>query len=217
MNSLSRGCEPGPGAKKPREASIAAEGVTSKVAVKPWAAGVEGKLTRCIPDPAGELTQPARITALTVDAVPCTDAVTETFWDTLFVESEAVIVMVTLPEGAVLMAETVSTAEPEPPVIEVVSRLAATLEFAADALSVTVPVKPFTACTLIVYVAEAPAEMDCDVGLADNENSELPPPLPEPFTVRRGEITQAFAIRNSAASRSPNLRMNPLFSADAYG
>jgi hypothetical protein len=96
-------------------------------------------------------------------------------------------------------------------VIEVVSKLAATLEFAAEALSVTVPVKPFTACTLIVYVAEAPAVTDCDVGLADRENSELPPPLPEPLTVRRGEITQAFAMRNSAANRSANLRMNPLF------
>lgn len=53
--------------------------------------------------------------------------------------------------------------------------------------------------------------MDCEVGLADKENSELLPPLPEPFTVRRGEITQPFAMRNSAANSSANLRMNPLF------
>jgi hypothetical protein len=53
--------------------------------------------------------------------------------------------------------------------------------------------------------------MDCDVGLADKENSELLPPLPEPFTVRRGEITQPFAMKNSAANSSANLRMNPLF------
>lgn len=120
--------------------------------------------------------------------------------------------MVTLPEGAALVAETVRTAEPDPPVIEVVSRLAVTLEFDAEALSVTVPVKPFTACTLIVYVPAAPAEMDCDVGLADNENSELlPPPLPEPLTVRRGEITQPFAMKSRAANRSANLRMNSLF------
>src|SRR5512142_633467 len=120
-----------------------------------------------MPDPAGEFIHPAAATrALMVDAAACTDAVTETFWETLFVESEAVMVMVTLPEAAVLVAETVRTAEPEPPVIEVVSRLAATLEFAAAALSVTVPLKPFTACTLIVKVAEAPAVTDCDVGLA---------------------------------------------------
>ena len=172
-----------------------------------------GKLTRWTPDPAGEFTHPVVATsAAAVDAAPCTDAVTETFWEILFAVSEAVTVMVTLPEGAVLAAETVRTAEPDPPVIEVVSRLAVTLEFAAEALSVTVPVKPFTACTLIVYVPAAPAEMDCDVGLADNENSELlPPPLPEPLTVRRGEITQPFAMKSRAANRSANLRMNPLF------
>src|SRR5690349_11211094 len=53
--------------------------------------------------------------------------------------------------------------------------------------------------------------MDCDVGLADKENSELLPPLPEPFTVRRGEITQPFAMKNSAANSRASLRMNPLF------
>src|SRR6266853_3232910 len=53
--------------------------------------------------------------------------------------------------------------------------------------------------------------MDCEVGLADKENSELLPPLPEPPTVRRGEITQPFAMKNSAANSSANLRMNPLF------
>lgn len=166
-----------------------------------------------MPDPAGEFTHPAAATsAPAIDAAACTDAVTETFWETLFDVSEAVIVMVTLPEGAVPMAETVRTAEPEPPVIDVVSKLAVTLEFAAEALSVTVPVKPFTACTLIVNVAVPPAVMDCDVGLADKENSELrPPPLPEPLTLRRGEITQPFAMRNSVANRSANLRMNPLF------
>jgi hypothetical protein len=62
-----------------------------------------------------------------------------------------------------------------------------------------------------VNVAAAPAEMDCDVGLADKENSELLPPLPEPPTVRRGEITQPFAMKNNAANSNANLRMNPLF------
>jgi hypothetical protein len=187
------------------------EGVASKVAVKPWASGVKGKLTRWMPDPAGEFTQPAGTRALAIDAAPCTDAVTETSCETLFVVSEAVTVTVTLPEGVVLVVETVSTAEPEPPVIEVVSRLAATLELLEEALSVTDPVKPFTAWMLIVNVAAAPAETGCDVGSADKENSELLPPPPEPVTVRRGEITQPFATRNNVANSSANLRINPLF------
>lgn len=212
MNWLNGGCEVGAGEKKPREASMAlVEGVASKVAVKPWLSGAAGKLTRWIPDPAGEFTQPAGTSALAIDAAPCTDAVTETFCETLFAVSEAVTVMVTLPEGVPLLVETVRTAEPDPPVIVVVSKVATTLEFVEEALRVTVPVKPFTARTLIVNVAAAPAETDCDVGLADKENSELLPPLPEPLTVRRGEITQPFATRNSAANSSANLRMTPLF------
>jgi hypothetical protein len=212
MNWLSGGCGPGAGEKKPREASMAlVDGVASKVAVKPWASGVKGKLTRWMPDPAGEFTQPAGTIALAIDAAACTDAVTETFCETLFAVSVAVTVMATLPEGVVLVVETVRTAEPEPPVIVVVSKLAATLELAEEALRVTVPVKPFTARTLIVNVAAEPAETDCDVGLADKENSELLPPLPDPLTVRRGEITQPFATRNSAANSNANLRMTPLF------
>lgn len=188
------------------------DGVASKAAMKPWAPGVKGKLTRWMPDPAGEFTQSAAGTsAPAIAAAPCTDAVMETFCETLFAVSEAVTLTVTLPEGAVLVAETVRTAEPEPPVIEVLSKLAATVELAEEALRVTVPVKPFTARTLIVNVAAAPAATDCVVGLADKENSELLPPLPEPFTLRRGEITQPFATRNSAANSSANLRMTPLF------
>ena len=63
----------------------------------------------------------------------------------------------------------------------------------------------------MVNVAALPAETDCDVGLADKENSELLPPPPEPLTVRRGEITQPFATRNRVANNSANLRMTPLF------
>ena len=212
MNSLSCGCGPEAGEKKPREASMAlVEGVASKVAVKPWASGVRGKLTRWSPEPAGEFTQPAGTIAPALDAAACTDAVTETFCETLFAVSEAVTVMATLPEGVVLVVETVRTAEPEPPVIVVLSKLAATLELAEEALRVTVPAKPFTGRTLMVKVAAAPAETDCDVGLADKENSELLPPPPEPLTVRRGEITQPFATRNSAANSSANLRITPLF------
>jgi hypothetical protein len=188
-----------------------ADGVTSKVAVKPWAPGVKGKLTRCTPDPAGEFTQPAAGTGAAMDAAACTDVLTEIFCETLFVVSVAVTVTATLPEGVVVVVETVRTAEPEPPVIVVLSKLAETVELAEEALRVTVPLKPFTARTLIVNVAAAPAETDCDVGLADNENSELLPPLPDPPTLRRGEITQPFATRNSAANSSANLRMTPLF------
>jgi len=187
------------------------DGVASKVAVKPWASGVKGKLTRCTPDPAGEFTQPAAGTNAAMEAAACTDVVTETFCETLFAVSEAVTEMATLPVGVVLVVETVRTAEPEPPVIVVLSKLAATVELAEEALRVTVPVKPFTARTLIVKVAAAPAETDCDVGLADKENSELLPPLPEPFTLRRGEITQPFATRNSAANSSANLRIDSSF------
>jgi hypothetical protein len=54
--------------------------------------------------------------------------------------------------------------------------------------------------------------MICEVGLADMENSELPPPLlPVDPTVRRGEITQPFATINKFASNNANLRMGVSF------
>src|SRR5215831_3639110 len=146
MNWFSGGCAPGSGGKKPREASISpVDGVASKVAVKPWASGVKGKLTRCMPDPAGEFTHPGAGTSAAMVAAAWMDVVTETFCETLFVVSEAVTMTETLPVGVVLVVETVRTAEPEPPVIVVLSKLAATVELAEEALRVTVPVKPFTA------------------------------------------------------------------------
>ena len=113
------------------------------------------------------------------------------------------------------MVVTVRTAEPEPPVIVVLSKPATTFVFEEDALSDTVPVKPLTADTVIVKVADAPAVTIWDVGLADKENSELlPPPLVDP-TVRRGEITQPFAMINTLARNNANLRMGEsLSSAD---
>jgi hypothetical protein len=46
-----------------------------------------------------------------------------------------------------------------------------------------------------------------DVGLADKLNSELLPlPVFDP-TVRRGDITQPFAMINRLASNTANLRM----------
>jgi hypothetical protein len=134
-------------------------------------------------------------------------AVTATFCETLFEVSEAVTVIVILPAGVALVVDTVKTAEPEPPLMVVLSKLATMLELEEDALSDTVPVKPFTAETLIVKVAEAPAVIIWDVGLADKLNSELLPlPVFDP-TVRRGDITQPFAMINRLASNTANLRM----------
>lgn len=58
--------------------------------------------------------------------------------------------MVTLPAGVALVVDTVKTAEPEPPLMVALSKLATMFEFEEEALSETVPVKPFTAETLIV-------------------------------------------------------------------
>jgi hypothetical protein len=57
--------------------------------------------------------------------------------------------MVIFPTGVALVVDTVKTAEPEPPVMEVLSKLATTFEFAEEELRETVPVKPFTAETVI--------------------------------------------------------------------
>lgn len=156
--------------------------------------------------PAAEINAPI-VDAPAVDAPPCTAAVTEIFCETLFLVSVAVTVMVALPDGVALVVETVKTAEPEPPEMEVVSKLAIMFEPAVEELRETVPVKPFTAVTLIVKVAEAPAVMTCDVGLADSENSEFPPPPVVEPTVRRGEITQPSAKISKSASNKVNLVM----------
>ena len=58
--------------------------------------------------------------------------------------------IVTLPVGAAVVVATVKVAEPEPPVMVVLSKLAETFVLEADALSDTVPVKPFTGETLMV-------------------------------------------------------------------
>jgi hypothetical protein len=135
------------------------------------------------------------------------EAFTVTFWETLFVVSEAVTVMVTLPDVVVVAVETVRVAEPDPPVIVVLSKLAVMFVLEEEALSDTVPVKPFTAETVMAKVAEPPAVITWEVGLADKLNSELPPlPGVEP-TVRRGEITQPFVTMNRLASNNANLRM----------
>lgn len=62
----------------------------------------------------------------------------------------AVTVIVALPDEVELVVEIVKTAEPEPPVIVVVSKLATMVELEEEALSETVPVNPFSAETLIV-------------------------------------------------------------------
>jgi len=131
----------------------------------------------------------------------------ETFWEILFAVSEAVTVMMTLPDVEVLAAETVRVAEPDPPVMVVLSKLEVMFVLEEEALSDTVPVKPFTAETLMAKVAELPAVMTWEVGLADKLNSELLPPPPVPFTLRRGDITQPFAMINRLATNNANLRM----------
>ena len=135
------------------------------------------------------------------------EALMETFSEILFAVSEAVTVMMTLPDVEVLAAETVRVAEPDPPVMVVLSKLAVMFVLEEEALSDTVPVKPFTAETLMAKVAEPPAVMTWEVGLADKLNSELLPPPPVPFTERRGDITQPFAMINRLATNNANLRM----------
>jgi hypothetical protein len=197
------------------------EGVTEKVAVKPLVIGDTGKLTRWALAPAGVLTHPVRATALSADmsappagdAALTTEAFREIFWETLFAMSEAVTVMATLPAGVALLVATVKTADPEPPVMELLSKLETIFEFAVEELSETVPAKPFTACTVIVKVADEPAVTDWVVGFADKVNSELLPPLPVDPTVRRGEITQPLATINRLATNNANVRMGESLSS----
>ena len=55
--------------------------------------------------------------------------------------------------------------------------------------------------------------MACEVGLADRLNSELLPPPPLPFTVRRGDITQPLVAINTLARNNANLRMGESLSS----
>ena len=64
--------------------------------------------------------------------------------------SVAVTVIVALPAGVAVVVETVKTADPEPPVIVVVSKLATIVELEEEALSETVPVNPLSGEMLIV-------------------------------------------------------------------
>ena len=203
------------GAKKPRVVSTSdREGVASKVAVKPLVPGVAGRLMRWMPDPARGFTQPAETialatstTALAVAAVPSTDAVTEMFCETLLLLSVPVTVIVAVLVGAEVEVWTVRLVEPEPPVIVVLSRLATTPLALVVALSVTVPLNPFTGCTLMLKLAVVPAVTFWVVGLAVNENSELlPVPVPPP-TTRRGDITHPLATNSRAVNKNVSLRM----------
>ena len=62
----------------------------------------------------------------------------------------AVTVIVALPAGVALVVETVKTADPEPPVMVVVSKLATMFELEEEALSETEPVNPLSGEMLIV-------------------------------------------------------------------
>ena len=68
----------------------------------------------------------------------------------MFEVSEAVTVMLILLAVVAPVVETVKTAEPEPPLIVALSKLATMFELDEVALSETVPVKPFNGETLIV-------------------------------------------------------------------
>src|SRR5712671_7772040 len=106
--------------------------------------------------PAGMIALAAGTIAPAVEAAAVTDAVTETLWETLLFGSDAKTVIVAVPDE-VLVVWTVSVAEPEPPVIDVVSKLATIPEIEEETLRLTVPVKPFVPLTLTEYVPLAPA------------------------------------------------------------
>ena len=97
--------------------------------------------------PAGIAVLAAETIAPAVEAAAVTDAVTEILWETLLLGSDANTVMVAVPDE-VGVVWTVSVADPEPPVIEVVSKLATIPEIEEEALRLTVPVKPFVPVTL---------------------------------------------------------------------
>ena len=62
----------------------------------------------------------------------------------------AFTVIVALPAGVALVVETVKTADPEPPVMVVLSKAATMVELEEEAVSETVPENPFSGETLIV-------------------------------------------------------------------
>jgi hypothetical protein len=65
-----------------------------------------------------------------------------------------------------LPVETVSVLLPAP-ATEAGLKLPLAPEGSPLTLNVTVPVKPFCAATVVVYVVELPATTDCDAGVAE--------------------------------------------------
>jgi hypothetical protein len=125
-----------------------AEGVAAKVTLKPLVRAGE-KLALWMPAPAVAFTHSPGAFSPVVDMPPWITAVTETFDDCPLLESAAVIVMVVVVAGVELEVVMVSVELPDPST-EGGLKLATTFEFAADALSETVPLKPLIAWTLTV-------------------------------------------------------------------
>src|SRR5581483_7248077 len=79
------------------------------------------------------------------------------------------MVTVTVPVAVVLVVAMVSVDDPEPPLMEAGLKLAVAPEGKPLALSVTVPVYPFTGVTDAVYVVLLPAVTVCEAGVTDKE------------------------------------------------
>ena len=76
-----------------------------------------------------------------------------------------------MPAATLLSTLTVSVEVPEPPLTDVVPRVAFTPEVELDSVSVTVPVNPFAGLTVMDVVPELPAWIVSEVGFEEREKS----------------------------------------------
>src|SRR5262245_46080910 len=120
-----------------------ADGVAAKVALKPAVRAGENPAI-WMPAPAAAFTHSPGVFSSVVDMPPWITAVTETFDDCPLLESAPVMVMVVVVAGVALEVVMVSVELPVP-CTDGGLKLATTFEFAADALSETVPLKPLIA------------------------------------------------------------------------
>ena len=170
------------------------EGVAVKVALKPVLRAA-GKAELCSPDPAMAFTHSAGTVAPAEPGPAWITAVTETLEDCPEVESAPVTEMVEVVAGVAFEVVMVKVEVPDP-FTEGGLKLATTFEFEAVALSETVPLKPFTACTVTVKLPVLPAVITRELGVTDRVNSELPLVSgPELLTRRRGETEQPVEAR----------------------
>ena len=99
-----------------------------------------------------------------------------------------------MPVGVEVAVETVRVDEPEPPVIEVVLKVACIEEDAPVALRRTVPLKAFLGATVTLKLAAAPAVTVCEPGLTDSVKFAVP--LLFDVVSRLGEITHPASERS---------------------